>query len=161
LHFGRFRDAQRHEQEALANSVFAENHIARGNLAWAYYGQGDLVRAEVELRQALLRQPEFCVGYYRLAEVLAKRGDAEAALEVLTEIERRMKTCPIQEAFLLLGRVAVARSEPRRALEAFKSCSLLAPRSCVASDCNRMAAAIPEPPSAPGPGTEEASAEEG
>jgi tetratricopeptide (TPR) repeat protein len=161
LHFRNFDAALVAELRALKNPVFAENHIARSNLAWAYFGKSDLVRAELELRASIARQPEFCVGYYRLAEVLHQRGDSDGALDALAEIERRKSSCNIQEAFLLLGRIATARREPVRALRAFESCQLLAPRSCMATDCKKLALTLPAPP--PRDGTDEpgASGEEG
>lgn len=146
LHFREFDAALEYEHKALQNPVFAENHIARSNLGWAYFGKGDSVRAEVELRGALVRQPEFCVGHYRLAEVLWKRGDVDGALDALGEIEKRRGVCRIQEAFHLLGRIASQRKQAERALAALDSCQQLAPRSCLASECKKLALTMPHVP---------------
>ncbi len=149
LHFSDWDRAVALESSALKNPVFAENHIARSNLAWALLGKGDLVRAEIELRSALVRAPDFCVGYYRLAELLYKRGDVPAAAEVLGEIEKRRQVCRIQEAFHLLGRVALAHKEPARALKALEECQSLAPRSCLADECKQLSITIPPQPKTP------------
>lgn len=149
LHFSDWDRAVALESSALKNPVFAENHIARSNLAWALLGKGDLVRAEIELRSALVRAPDFCVGYYRLAELLHRRGDVTAAADVLGEIEKRRQVCKIQEAFHLLGRVALANKEPARALKALEDCQSLAPRSCLADECKKLATTIPPQPKTP------------
>ncbi len=149
LHFQDWDRAVALEASALKNPVFAENHIARSNLAWALYGKGDYVRAELELRSALVRAPDFCVGYYRLGELLFKRGDVPGASDALGEIEKRRQVCRIQEAFHLLGRVAVAHKEPVRALKALEDCQSLAPRSCLADECKKLAITIPPQPRPP------------
>src|SRR5262249_55476430 len=96
-----FEAAIRFEERAQRNAVFAENAIGKGNLGWAYYGKKDFVRAEKELREAVAKEPKFCVGRYRLAQVLFEQGFVEPAAEELHAVASQK--CPIQEAYRLYG----------------------------------------------------------
>src|SRR5439155_15447090 len=96
-----FDAAVRYEEHAQQSAVFALNPISRGNLGWAYYGKKDFVRAEKELREAVSRAPEFCVGRYRLGQVLFDQGDYAGAADELGTLSQRK--CPIQEAYRVLG----------------------------------------------------------
>ena len=126
---------------ALKVGTYAEPHIARGNLGWAYYKKRDLPRAWRELQDAVSRQPGFCVGRYRLAKVLVDRGQLALADEHLAALAGDSH-CPIQEAFLLAGMVAEKRGDGDRAREMFERCTGLGARSCVAGECRRYAEMI-------------------
>jgi len=135
-----FEAAVRYEQRAQENAVFAENPIAKGNLGWAYYGKKDFVRAEKELREAVSKAPKFCVGHYRLAQVLYDQGGITQAAEVLGEIVGQH--CPIQEAYKLLGLSSQRLHDEDAAVEAFDSCIRLAPKSCIAQECRKYASLL-------------------
>ncbi len=134
IHFGHFDDAIAFEDRAVANIIYREPFAAEGNLGWAYLQKHDLAHAAKALRQALFDQPQFCVGRYRLAKVYYEQKELDRAAE---EIEKVVtdKACPIQEAFLLGGLIAVHRQDRRRAEELFSRCIALAPRSCLAREC--------------------------
>jgi tetratricopeptide (TPR) repeat protein len=134
--------AVRYESEAQKNVVFAENPIARGNLGWAYYGKRDLVRAEKELRDAVAKAPRFCVGRYRLGQVLFDEADYSGAVDELTQVEKL--GCPIQEAFRVLGLARERQHEMEEAGAAFSRCVKLAPKSCMAAECARYAKLLSE-----------------
>jgi tetratricopeptide (TPR) repeat protein len=127
--------ALRYEQHAQENAVFAENPIAKANLGWAYYGKKDFVRAEKELRESVAKSPEFCVGRYRLGQVLLDQGDYAGAVEELAQI--RIRRCPIQEAYRALGLARGRLRQPAEAKQAFVQCVELAPHSCLAEECRR------------------------
>ena len=124
-------------QEALRSQFYGERYSALANLGWAYYGKGDLVEAMTELRQSVLLNPDYCVGRYRLAQVYLEYGTPEQALE---ESERLVTndTCPIQDAHRIAGVARIRMGDPAAAKEAFQSCVALAPRSCLATDCQRF-----------------------
>ena len=132
--------AVRYEQHAQENAVFAENPIARGNLGWAYYGKKDFLRAEKELREAVAKSPEFCVGRYRLAQVLFEQGDFQGTVDVLGPVSQRK--CPIQEAFRTVGLARERLHDVEAARQDFDVCVALAPHSCLAEECRKYASLI-------------------
>jgi len=140
IHGKDFESAVRYETQAQESAVFAENVLAKGNLGWAYYGKKDLLRAEKELREAVAKAPKFCVGHYRLAQVLFDRGEFAGAADEL-QLVADLK-CPIQEAFRLLGLARERLHAPGSAKKAFETCVQLAPKSCLAEECRRYAGLI-------------------
>jgi Tfp pilus assembly protein PilF len=132
--------AVQYEKKAQENAVFAENPIALGNLGWAYYGKKDFVRAEKELREAVAKSPQFCVGRYRLGQVLFEQGEFAQAAEELSPLAAQR--CPIQEAYRLLGLAQQRLHAAGEAKVAFATCVRLAPRSCMAEECRRYAGLI-------------------
>lgn len=134
LHFHRWDDALRAAEKALANPTYPTPWFALANQGVALYEKRDYLRAGQALRKALAQNEKFCVARWRLAQVYYAQSDDERAdqeLKTLTED----KKCPIQEAFQLLGQVALRRSDRVRADEAFKECRRLAPKSCAAKEC--------------------------
>jgi tetratricopeptide (TPR) repeat protein len=127
--------------KALRSPTYAEPHVARGNLGWAYFNKKDVQRAWKELHEAVSRQPRFCVGRYRLAKVFVERKNFDDAAENLAALVSD-KTCPIQEAFLLGGMVEQKRGRSDDAVELFRRCQTMAPKSCVADECRRLASMI-------------------
>jgi hypothetical protein len=90
-----------------------------------------------ELRQAVLINPDYCVGRYRLSQVYLDYGLLEQAVEqarTVTDNDR----CPIQDAHRILGVATMRLGLTTDAAEAFSSCVSLAPRSCLAGDCERF-----------------------
>ncbi|HEY2748621.1 MAG TPA: tetratricopeptide repeat protein [Polyangia bacterium] len=134
IHFGRYDEAVDLEEKALANIVYREPFAAEGNLGQAYLEKHDYVRAAKALRQALFEQPRFCVGRYRLAKVYYEQQDWDHAAEEIGQVVTD-KACPIQEAYLLAGMVALRREDRDKARQMFSRCIDLAPKSCEASEC--------------------------
>jgi Flp pilus assembly protein TadD len=135
-----FDAAVRFEQRAQESVVFAENRIARANLGWAYYRKKDLVRAEKELREAVAKEPRFCVGHYRLGQVLFDETELGQAIDELTMVASQK--CPIQEAYRLLGLAKKRLHADAEAKQAFETCIQLAPHSCMAQECRQYAGLI-------------------
>lgn len=122
---------------AIAIGNYAEPHVAHGNRGWGYYKKGDLQNAWRELHDSVSRQPGFCVGRYRLAKVLMDRDKFDdAALQIDAVLAD--KRCPIQEAHLAGGLLADRLGVKDRAVELFAECIRMAPRSCVAAECERL-----------------------
>ncbi|RMG99386.1 MAG: hypothetical protein D6705_03335 [Deltaproteobacteria bacterium] len=137
LHFDRYDEAIEYAAKALDVQHYNERFSALANLGWAYYGKQDLIRATTELRQAVLLNPDFCVGYYRLARVYMDSDMPDKALEAAETVLANDK-CPIQDAHRLAGIARAALGQADQAGEAFASCVALAPRSCLAEDCRSL-----------------------
>lgn len=134
LHFGQFDDAIRDAEKALSNVLYREGYIAQANLGWAYFQKRDYARASKAFRQALFEQAGFCVGRYRLAKVLY---DEKLYTDASAEVDRVIsdQNCPIQEAYHLAGIVALRMQDRGRAKGYFEKCVQMAPRSCLAKEC--------------------------
>ena len=102
LHFHAPERAIDNARKALAEKFYADRYSALANLGWGYYGVGDLVSATAELRQAVLLNPDFCVGRYRLAQIYLDGGLAAQAIEEAENVARDPR-CPIQDAHRILG----------------------------------------------------------
>ena len=142
LFFHEHEAAIEHSRAALDQRFYADRYSALANMGWAHYNLGDLVSATNELRQAVLLNPDFCVGRYRLAQVYLDAGLPEQAVEearLVVDDER----CPIQDAHRILGVASLRLGDQERARTAFGSCVALAPRSCLAQDCGRFLADQP------------------
>src|SRR3990172_8038121 len=75
IYFQDWDKAIEYGQKALAGLAKLQNEaLARANLGWAHFQRGDLARAAQELLQATQREHSFCLGNYRLGEVLFQQG---------------------------------------------------------------------------------------
>jgi Tfp pilus assembly protein PilF len=134
MHFGKYDEAISLEEKALSNIIYREPYYAEGNLGLAYLSKNDLARAAKTLRQAVFEQPAFCVGRFRLAKVYYEQKEYDHAAEELEKVTSD-KACPIQEAYHLAGLVALRRQDRPKAAEMFQRCAQLAPKSCLAREC--------------------------
>ena len=135
-----FHDAERaieQAKHALEEQFYTDRYSALSNLGWAYYQQGDLVSATAQLRQAVMINPDYCVGHYRLAVVYLESGLAEQALEQANAV-MESERCPIQDAYRVAGASHLRLGHDDEARGAFRSCVDLAPRSCLAAECGRL-----------------------
>lgn len=134
LFFHDYEQAQKEARGALDNQFYTERYSALSNLGWAYYEEGKLIEATTELRQAVMLNPDYCVGHYRLAQVYLETGLVDEAVEqanlVLTS-----DRCPIQDVHRVLGVAHLRLGADGDAQEFFETCVDLAPRSCLALDC--------------------------
>lgn len=137
LHFEAPEKAIGHARKALEQKFYADRYSALANLGWAYFNAGDLVSATSELRQAVLMNPDFCVGRYRLAQVYLESGQPEQAIEQAIHVVEDER-CPIQDAHRVLGAARLRVGLDEDAKVAFESCVQIAPRSCLAVECQRL-----------------------
>lgn len=142
LHFHTPERAIDHARKALGEKFYSDRYSALSNLGWAYYGAGDLVSATSELRQAVLLNPDYCVGHYRLAQVYLDVGLPEQALEQAQAVVGNDR-CPIQDAHRILGAARLRLGLQEEADTAFASCVEIAPRSCLARQCQRLMSTEP------------------
>jgi tetratricopeptide (TPR) repeat protein len=143
MHKGEHEGAIRSAEKALSNALYREPYLARGNLGWAYLHKRDYVRAAKALRQALFEQPQFCVGRYRLAKVYYEQREWKSAAEELQRVVGD-SACPIQEAYHLAGLVALRLEQRTEAADFFRKCVELAPKACLAREC-QVAAGSSDP----------------
>jgi len=137
LFFHDHEGAIEHSRAALEQRFYSDRYSALTNMGWAHYNLGDLTAATNELRQAVLMNPDFCVARYRLAQVYLDTGLPDQAVEQARAVVDDPR-CPIQDAHRILGVASVRMGDDATAQQAFGSCVALAPRSCLAEDCNRF-----------------------
>lgn len=142
LHFHAPEKAIENARKALGEKFYSDRYSALSNLGWAYYGTGDLVSATSELRQAVLLNPDYCVGRYRLAQVYLDVGLPEQAVEQAESVATNDR-CPIQDAHRILGAARLRLGMQAEADAAFASCVEIAPRSCLARQCQRLMSTEP------------------
>jgi Tfp pilus assembly protein PilF len=137
LHFAAPEKAIDHARKALEQKFYSDRYSALANLGWAYFNAGDLVSATSELRQSVLLNPDFCVGRYRLAQVYLEGGLIEQSIEQAVQVVDDER-CPIQDAHRVLGAARMRAGLDQDAKIAFATCVEVAPRSCLAVECQRM-----------------------
>lgn len=124
-------------EKALAEQFYTDRYSALSNLGWAQYQAGDPISATASLRQAVLINPEYCVGHYRLAQVYLDSGLDQQAYEHADQVTQSAK-CPIQDAWRIAGVAQLRLGDEEAGLEALHGCVDLAPRSCQADDCRQL-----------------------
>lgn len=134
LHFHKWDEAIDAATRALQNATYTTPWFALGNQGVAYLEKKEYLRAGKVLREALSQNKKFCVARWRLGQVYFAQNELERAkqeLQVLVDD----KNCPIQEAFLLLGRITAKLGDAEAAEQVFSECRRLAPQSCLAKEC--------------------------
>jgi type IV pilus assembly protein PilF len=155
MHFKDYEAVLQLEQKALESPLFTDKHLARGEMGWAHYQKKDYVKALKDLLEAVRLQPRYCVGHYRLAQVyysMAEKSDKpeEEYSNVLGELEKLdPKECRIQEAEYLKGLAYIKKRESTKADQPFDECIKMAPRSCLAAECQRYRRMVGSPTAAP------------
>lgn len=138
LHLENYDEAKEAALNALKDVAYPSPELARANLGWAAFNKKDLNAAWKELHEAVARAPGFCVGRYRLAKVYVERGRYDEAGEEIDAVVNN-PACPIQEAFLLAGMIHQHRKDVPGARGLFDRCVTIAPRACLAHECQRYA----------------------
>jgi len=154
MHFKDYDAVIKLEQKALESPLYTDKHLSRGELGWAHYHRGDHVKALKDLLEAVRLQPRYCVGHYRLAQVyftMAEKSekpddDYSNALGALEKLDA--KECRIQEAQYLKGLAYIKKRESTKADQPFDECIKLAPRSCLAAECQRYRRMVGSPTAA-------------
>lgn len=138
LHLESYDEAVTASENALKDVAYPSPEFARSNLGWALFHKKNLNGAWKALHEAVARAPGFCVGRYRLAKVYLERGQLEQAAEEIDAVTDN-PACPIQEAFQLAGLVHQRRKDLPGARALFERCLAIAPRACLAGECQRYA----------------------
>ncbi|MSP15519.1 MAG: tetratricopeptide repeat protein [Myxococcales bacterium] len=138
--------------ENLARLPVQGERLARANLGWASYQQGEVTKATTALLQALQGDPRFCLAAYRLAEVYFDQQQFDSAkrrLELfrpaLPEEPLRDQGCPnVLEALYLDAQTAHRLGDLVGARASLGRCVVAAPRSCIARKCKNHLAQLGE-----------------
>ncbi len=137
LQLGDYHTAIRSFSDALGHPARLENiAVTRANLGWAYFQQGEYVRAAKELRQSLQFHQQMCVASYRLGRVYFARKEWEKALERLNQVS--LGNCLIQEVYLYKMKTLIKLNRTSTLQKEKKACEALAPQSCVAAQCRAL-----------------------
>ncbi len=137
LFFHETQRASKAANDALAEQFYTDRYSALSNLGWAQYLDGDSISATASLRQAVLINPDYCVGHYRLAQVYLDSGLLEQAAEHARQVMDR-PNCPIQDAWRIAGVAQMRLGDDAAGISTLKECVELAPRSCQAEDCRQL-----------------------
>lgn len=134
MHFQRWDQVIETAGKALENGGYRTPWLALGNQGIGYLNKKDYPRAARAFHQALMQDSKFCVAHWRLGEVYQAQGDDDQAIRELQMVVSD-KQCPIQEAYLLIGKLLQKKNETEQAAEMFRQCVRLAPESCLAKEC--------------------------
>jgi Tfp pilus assembly protein PilF len=133
-------------QKALGNLArLQKEELSLQWLGRAHYEKRQYPQAATALLQALQRNQSFCLGAYRLAEVLFETHDYEAAMDRLSPFLENAEACPLQEAYFLAGQTSLRLHDPGAARRYFDGCvqSFSEQKSCVARQCLAARGKIP------------------
>tara|TARA_R110002073_G_scaffold103664_13_gene234861 strand:- start:226 stop:1077 length:852 start_codon:yes stop_codon:yes gene_type:complete len=108
--------------------------LTRADLGWARFNSGDDAGAAKELRQALQSNSKMCVAKYRLGRVYFKREEWNKALEQFQAVVLEDE-CGMQEAHLYFVKTMSQLSMTNELPAAIDQCTALAPKSCIAAQC--------------------------
>lgn len=112
------------EYEETQNSK-ADRAEANLNLAMLHLARGEVARAELALREALERNPDFVPAIVILAQLLEGQGQVDKARRQLTDALQRHPDAAV--LFHSMGFAHVRGGESTKALDAFRRAAALSP----------------------------------
>ena len=123
--------------------AYASAHLAWANYGWAQLQLGDASGAVESLRRSV-REPRFCVGWYRLARAYDAAGRPSDADEAVSRaVSDKSPECQsLQDAWKFRGelRSRVGRTADARA--DFVTCEKLAPTTAAGRACQKLRGAL-------------------
>ena len=148
MNAGRLEEAVTALRASAADLMNTTPHLALGNLGWAYIELGRANDALEVLTQAVRREPQFCVGWFRLAQAYealasdasdptAVHRNAEEAVSQAVGVEAEI--CEdFQDAWLLRGQVRAHLGRSEDAASDFERCveidaTTVSGRACAAA----------------------------
>ncbi len=130
---GRYDEAISAFKKALSDILYPTPALAEGHMGWAFHKKGDNTKALMYLRNALAKDPTFCLAYGWLARV---NLEEKKLLDTIANLERFEKYCVkdpeakknVDETFLhemrfLQGVAYLRKGDTPSAREAFSSCT--------------------------------------
>jgi type IV pilus biogenesis/stability protein PilW len=135
---GRYPDAAREFELALANDLYRERVVAETNLGWALYKSGQGEKGVQRIKAALALNPRYCLGWRQLGSIHAERGELESAGEAFGQYAA---TCPdAADAHLQLGKVLARQGKAKEARAGFEKCGKTtdARDDKVRAECQRL-----------------------
>jgi type IV pilus assembly protein PilF len=151
---GRYTEAIAILEEAAQDLLYPTPHLLQGNLGQAYIGAEQYDKAIEWLVRSVREEPRFCVGYYRLGDAYARKGDdasAEQALSAAVAVDD--PGCRgLQPAWRMLGEVRLRVGKTNEAAEAFARCVEVDRESEDGAACAAaLGRILPEAPPSPSP----------
>lgn len=127
VHRGRYDQAIAVFLQVTAEVTYNAQHLAWGNLGWAYQHKGDNTRAVEALQRAVTLQPGFCLGFSRLAQAQFDLGHYAQALQAVEHaLDPAHEGCDRQQsAWLTRARLHLQLHQPDQAREAISRCVAL------------------------------------
>jgi type IV pilus assembly protein PilF len=134
---GRYDEAIKLFEEALADMRYREPHIAEGNLGIALYRKGNPEQALQHLRAAITLQPKFCLGHRLLGIIASEQGNYVSACQ---EFARYRDSCPeVADAYYREGicLAKLGKTEPARSR--FATCQEKSSNESLKGECRSLA----------------------
>jgi type IV pilus assembly protein PilF len=123
--------------------AFASAHLAWANYGWAQLQVGNAAEAVESLRRAV-REPRFCVGWYRLAVAYEAAGRVREAEESVSRaVSEKLPECQsLQDAWKFRGELRAKQGKSAEATADFEACERLAPHTPSGRACAAMRAGL-------------------
>lgn len=143
----KYKEAEEALKKAIDDILYREPWIARDNLARSYMEQGRYKEAVEVLKRAVFDQPLFCLGYFRMGQALYQMGQDDAADQALkSAIDIKQPGCAeLQDAYQLLGLIALKKGLTQEADQHLRRCRELAPNTDIGRKCAEETAAMAAP----------------
>jgi Tfp pilus assembly protein PilF len=132
---GRWEEALREFELALADPDYREPQVARCNRGQALYGMGRHDDGIAALRACVNASPRYCPGYRELGRILLAAGRAKEAIDALGGYVRACEKAP--DAHYQLGLARMKAGDLPLARESFERCEELGQGTSVGEDCRR------------------------
>jgi len=123
--------------------AFASAHLAWANYGWAQLQTGKASDAVDSLRRAV-REPRFCVGWYRLAVAYEAAGKPREAEESVSRaVSEKLPECQsLQDAWKFRGELRSKQGKLPEAKADFEACERLAPHTASGRACAELRASL-------------------
>ncbi len=126
--------------------AYASGHLAWANFGWAQLQLGDAGGSVASLRRAV-REPRFCVGWYRLGVAYDRWGKSPEAEESVTRaLSDKAPECQnLQDAWKFRGELRAKIGKSAEARSDFDRCEKLSPMTASGHSCaaSRLQLAAP------------------
>jgi Tfp pilus assembly protein PilF len=132
---GRWEEAIREFDTALANMLYKQPYVARCNRGLAVYGMGQRDKGIDEMRACVSAAPSYCKGRRELGRVLLQEKRAREALDELAAYARLCEKVP--DAHLQLGLARMKSGDLAGAREEFERCRELGDGTADGEECRR------------------------
>lgn len=144
LHLNRADEAIALFRQVTQELTYGSQHLAWGNLGWAFLRKRQYQEAVAPLERAVAIQPNFCVGWSRLGEAHYHRNDYGHALEAFDRaLGTSQQGCDrLQGAWLYRARVRIQLRQPDRARDDLRRCIELEASTPEGRECAELGRSV-------------------
>jgi len=140
MHMERWSEAADIFDALTKNPLYTSPWLAYANLGWAHYKMGYVAKGIEQTKMALFLNPKMCLASNNLGIMYAEQGLwDQAELSLQEAIEGCEKYA---EPHLHLGRLMAERGAHRPAVDHFRRCVELSPRSHLGQRCRQYLVAV-------------------